>query len=57
MRFTQKNTTKIQGNIQHREQSTNPYDSFFDASRSNSIFNKSQTIQSLSLILNYVIKY
>ena len=55
--FYTKNTTRIQGNIQHREQSTNPYNSFFDASRSNSIFNKSQTIQPLSLVLNHVIKY
>ena len=37
--------------------STNPYDVYFDASRSNSIFNKSQTIQPLSLVLNHVIKY
>ena len=55
--FYTKNTTRIQGDFQKREQSTNPFDSYFDASRSNSIFNKSQTIQPLSLVLNHVIKY
>ena len=55
--FYTKDTTRIQGHFQKREQSTNPYDSYFDASRSNSIFNKSQTIQPLSLVLNHVIKY
>nr|DAI16325.1 MAG TPA: hypothetical protein [Caudoviricetes sp.] len=50
-------STRNQANPYEFGHSTNPYDVYFDASRSNSIFNKSQTIQPLSLVLNHVIKY
>ena len=50
-------STRDQANPYEFCHSTNPYDVYFDASRSNSIFNKSQTIQPLSLVLNHVIKY
>ena len=55
--FYTKDSTRIQGDFSKREQSTNPYDAYFDASRTNSLYNDSNSVQPNSLVFNYVVKY